>query len=463
MTAIAHCLEAAETKVERGLASIDFGAAAMALVHGDDTRVRAWGEAAPGAPMSSATPMHICSCTKAFTAYLCGRVLDWGAPIQNLIPEFDLGDAWLNTHCQLRDLAAMRVGLSREGVPEWGVDARMDVRERLARARHMKRIAPFRERFAYSNLSYVALGLAAARAHACDLPILFEREIARPLGLKHADFGADATNPSAARPHLLIDGRVAPVRELTGPSSYGSAGLLLSAEDAVVWLQQLCAAARGDARAGLDGAIVRQMMAPQNAISQTDGPLDAHVEAQAYGYGIFVGKWRGRRLVRHGGGGRGLRAAFALAPDEGLGIMLMASCEAPDLEGVALEALAVLLGDEADFAASYRAHASRAAGAAWASWKAGAAASEGALTEGRFHNGATGSVTISQESDHMRIAFADAPMFDARLIAVENIGFQLSFDEPALSRQDLDPPLCLRVRADGALVTSYWGVLERAS
>jgi hypothetical protein len=63
----------------------------------------------------------------------------------------------------------------------------------------------------------------------------------------------------------------------------------------------------------------------------------------------------------------------------------------------------------------------------------------------------------------MRIAFADAPMFGARLIAAQDIGFQLSFDEPALSRQDLDPPFCLRVRADGALVTSYWGVLERAS
>lgn len=463
MTPSAHNLEAAETKVERGLASIYFGAAAMALVRGDDTRVRVWGQAAPGAPMSSATPMHICSCTKAFTAYLCGRVLDWAAPIQNLIPEFDLGDDWLNAHCLFRDLAAMRVGLSREGVPEWGVDAFMDVRERLSRARHMKRIAPFRERFAYSNLSYVALGLAAARADASDLPNLFESEIARPLGLKHACFGAGAADSNAAHPHLFIDGHIAPVRELTGSSSYGSAGLLLSAEDAATWLQQLCAAARGDARAGLDGAIVRQMMAPKNVISQTDGPLDAHVEAQAYGYGLFVGKWRGRRLVRHGGGGRGLRAAFALLPDEGLAIMLMASCEAPDLEGVALEALAALLGEEADFAASYRAHASRAAGAAWASWKAGVDASEGELAEGRFHNGATGYVTISQESDHMRIAFADAPMFDARLIAAEDIGFQLIFDEPALSRQDLDPPLCLRVRADGALVTSYWGVLERAS
>ena len=53
-------------------------------------------------------------------------------------------------------------------------------------------------------------------------------------------------------------------------------------------------------------------------------------------------------------------------------------------------------------------------------------------------------------------------MFDAILSPTDGQGFQCVFDEPALSAQPFDQPFGLRVRADGALATSYWGILERA-
>lgn len=456
-----QALEAAKAEIEQGLAAIAYGGASVALVAGDHQCLSAWGEAHPGEPMSVATSMHICSCTKAFTAYLAARVLNISGSIRPFIPEFDLGDAWLNDHCSFRDLAAMRVGLSRQGLPEWGVAADMDVRERLSRVRHLPRSAPFRERFTYSNLCYVALGLAASRSGDTSLADLFESEVTRPLGLKHSAFSAGSANCLAASAYLPIGDVLTPVRELTGPSSYGSAGIVLSAVDAAVWLKELCEAARGSTHGKLDGAILREMMMPVTPLAASDGVPALYPERHFYGYGFFVGEWLGRRLVRHGGGGRGLRTSMALFPDEGLAVMLTATCEVADIEALALQALAALTGEKVELVDAYRGFSARGAEAARLSWARSREPFEGGLSEGRFQNGATGLVCISQNGDEARLVVEDGPMFDATLSPTDSQGFQCVFDEPALSAQPFDPPFGLRVRADGALATSYWGILER--
>src|SRR3546814_12836335 len=62
-----------------------------------------------------------------------------------------------------RDLAGMRVGLTREGVAEWGFRQEVPKEARLERARHMRLSGRFRADFNYSNLCYIALGLATER------------------------------------------------------------------------------------------------------------------------------------------------------------------------------------------------------------------------------------------------------------------------------------------------------------
>jgi hypothetical protein len=157
-----------------------------------------------------------------------------------------------------------------------------------------------------------------------------------------------------------------------------------------------------------------------------------------------------------------LRTSMALFPDEGLGVMLTATCEAADIEALALQALAALTGEKVELVDAYRGFSARGAEASRLSWARSREPFEGGLSEGRFQNGATGFVCISQHGDEARLAVEDAPMFDAILSPTDGQGFQCVFDEPALSAQPFDPPFGLRVRADGALATSYWGILERA-
>src|SRR3546814_12028877 len=78
----------------------------------------------------------------------------------------------------------MRVGLTREGVAEWGFRQEVPKEARLERARHMRLSGRFRADFNYSNLCYIALGLATERLSNRSLNELMLEAIFEPAGME---------------------------------------------------------------------------------------------------------------------------------------------------------------------------------------------------------------------------------------------------------------------------------------
>src|SRR3546814_2563672 len=101
-----------------------------------------------------------------------------------VIPEFRLSDEGLTKKGTFRDLAGMRVGLTREGVAEWGFRQEVPKEARLERARHMRLSGRFRSDFNYSNLCYIALGLATERLSNRSLNELMLEAIFEPAGME---------------------------------------------------------------------------------------------------------------------------------------------------------------------------------------------------------------------------------------------------------------------------------------
>jgi len=286
----------AEDHLRAGLRTLPHGGAALALVRGESAAVVVLGQAAPGRPVEAATPFHICSCAKMFTAAVAARLaadgaFDWDAPIRGVLPAFMLADETVTAQCSFRDLAAMRVGLTRDGVAEWGFRQDAPTAERLARARHMALVAPFRDRVSYSNLCYIALAMAAAQKAGRPFAALFDEIIARPLGLKDSwseGFGAPPRT-APAQPHMPLGGVARPVRELTGPNSEGSARIYLSARDATRWMGFLLAAFAGSEIGPLGAADVAMMMSPQAVERAPDrrlAPLGGNYVAYFLGLSI---------------------------------------------------------------------------------------------------------------------------------------------------------------------------------
>jgi len=71
---------------------------------------------------------------------------------------------------------------------------------------------------------------------------------------------------------------------------------------------------------------------------------------------------------------------------------------------------------------------------------------------------------LTHKNDKLRFAPVDAPIFAASLQRLNDGTYELEFDEPALSRQPLDPLFRVQFQADATattLSTSYFGELRR--
>jgi CubicO group peptidase (beta-lactamase class C family) len=439
-------------------AGLNVAGYAAAVVSGDKVTLAYGGEvrAGSGRFVKADTRFHICSCTKAFTALTFAGLIDqgmtdWDAPALTIVPEFQLADPWISRNLTFRDLAAMRVGLTREGVAEWGFRAESPMAQRLERARFMALEAPFRDRFSYSNLNYIALALATERISGQSFETCLDRAVLRPLKLERASLRGDQDD---AEPHMFIQGSMTPVPELTGDSSQGSARVYLCAEDAARWIGAMLGASTR-ARSG-EGRGSDQLFSCQSLMrSRVGGDLSAW----GYGFGWMIARYQGRHVFTHSGGGRGSRAIIVLDPDQHAGVMLMLAHEGTAAEGLALALLELT------------------AGRAPPTWTPpGPTPPTPATPEttppfegdpvGHYRGDVTGPVWISRSPEgHLRFEAEDAPAFNARLESIGDNRLRFDFDSPAMTVMPGDPQFQLSlhqgVSAGVWAASTYFGRLKR--
>jgi len=451
-----------------GLTDMGIASYAIAVVDAEDAISFAGGvlRTDEGAHVTATTPFHICSCSKAFTALAFSKlvaagVAHWDAPALKFVPELQLADPWIAKHCTFRDLAGMRLGLSRDGIAEWGFRPEAPVEQRLARAGALPFETPFRDRFSYSNVNYIALACATARLSGMSFAQCLRQLVFEPAGLHDATVENSTRN---AWPHLPYGGAMVAVPELTGVNSQGSARIHLSARDAAAWLafniQQ--ATERRDGGA--------ELFQPQSLVRATAAASEALVAPWGYGFGWFLSGSGETALFHHGGGGRGWRSMAVMEPQRRRGVMIMLAHEGPVAEALAFELLDLLAGKKpADRITPLAARAQHEAATRNAAASLGGKRHQPVARSevtGRYENAATGIVHISRGADgYLRFAAQDAPAFDAVLEPLDNDIFEFRFAHPALLRMPADPLFQLRfdagTRGHITARTTYFGVLER--
>jgi CubicO group peptidase (beta-lactamase class C family) len=416
------------------------------------------------------TPFHVCSLSKHFVAAAALQLADEGlldlhGPCGGLLPEFLPGGA--EGSCTLKTLMTMRTGLGREGVAEWGFDQRRPKTERLARARFMPLIRQPETGFTYSNLGYIALGLALERTTGRSINELLESMFFAPLGLREsfsAGFGVRVPDGAHA-PAIDVGGSPVSVEDLTGPNSEGSARVHLSPRDALAWLGHLAERLNeGPGRTGLSG-----LGHPHTAIAPDDMPLCPPADSSAYGCGLFMSDSRGTRLLHHGGAGRGWRHQMLIVPEERCGLMLMASTESARLVGLSWDLLSVLRRrpttrwiDILEAEAHGRAERDRSTGPRTVDHQHDQTVA--ALSPGMYSNPVTGTVEIRESPRGWLFLPHDAPALAAVVHETGGRHHRLVFEHPAMARQPLDPEYRLSVvRKDDAeaLDVTYFGELVR--
>ncbi len=329
---LAERLDRLAAEFDRNRIDLHVPGAVLAIVRGEEVIfARGFGVAdvEKMTPVTPNTPFFIGSATKAFTATLVGMLVDegrmqWDDPVEKHLPEFKLAvqSKEPNDRATLRDVLSHRTGFTRMAFLE--INRGLSSDEILRRAPSVEALAPFRQRFLYNNVHYLAAGSAAGVAAGTSWPALMKERILAPLGMTATrtsfreawndartargyrwDEAAQAVRPVTLEMGINVDG-VAPAGAISS-----------TALDMTAWLRFLLRQGVQNGKALISPAALTTTWTTQTPIGGTAG----------YGMGWFVRNWQGQRLIEHGGSITGYSAEVGLLPDSNIGFVVLTNTQ----------------------------------------------------------------------------------------------------------------------------------------
>jgi len=334
------------------LRSWDVPGASLAIVRGGKvTLVKGYGQrdVKNKLAVTPDTLFAIGSCTKAFTTFILGQLVDegtleWDKPVSRYLPTFRLADNVATQELTPRDLVSHRSGLPRHDLV-WYNNQTLSRKELVERLQFLPPTAELRQKWQYNNLMFLTAGYLIEQLTGKTWEQAVRERILLPVGMTHSNFAdADSQKTSDFAKPCRLDHdtlREVPFREV---GNMGPAGSINStAADMAKWmLVQL-----GDEHKDLiQPSTLRELHTPQMVV----GPLPQEPEfgPATYAMGWAVDTYRGHLRVSHGGDIDGFTALVTLFPNDDTGIVVLTNANNSPLPAVlTLHAADRLFGLEA--------------------------------------------------------------------------------------------------------------------
>ncbi len=295
-------------------------------------------------PVNERTLFEIGSSSKAFTSTLVAMMVSdgkmrWEDRLTAYLPDFQMYDATANGAVTLRDALTHRSGIARGELVWLGSGLNRD--EVLHRVRFLKPESPFRSKYSYQNMMFLAAGIAAGKAAGSPWETLVAQRIFGPLGMtSSATTSKGLTNRNVAIPHGM-DHDTAFTKGVFDAENIGPAGSILSnAVDMGQWLRfQLNDGVVGGKRL-VSSAALRETHTPQiltgagggGGAPSTDSIPPTHFSA--YGMGWFIEDYHGALQWQHGGNTPGMTAAVGMLPEKHFGVAVLSNMQSAALPAI---------------------------------------------------------------------------------------------------------------------------------
>jgi CubicO group peptidase (beta-lactamase class C family) len=292
-------------------------------------------------PVNETTLFEIGSSSKAFTATLVAMLVGDGKMrfddhVTDYLPDFKMYDPLATAEVTLRDALTHRSGIARGELVWLGSGAtRAEV---LHRVRFLKPESPFRSRWSYQNMMFLAAGEAAAKAAGTTWEDLVQKRIFTPLGMTSSmPTGVGLTNPNAAKPHGM-DHDTAFVKPPFDARNIAPAGSILSnARDMAQWLRLQLGDGMFNGQRLVASAALRETHTPQMVIGAGALGRGRGNEAvpqtvfSTYGMGWIVEDHRRNLVWQHGGNTPGMTAAVGMMPERKFGVVVLSNMQSAQL------------------------------------------------------------------------------------------------------------------------------------
>jgi CubicO group peptidase (beta-lactamase class C family) len=418
----------------------------------------------------------IASNTKAFTSASLSMLADEGKlslddRVVDILPWFQMSDAYVTREMRVRDLLAHRSGLSLgAGDLLYWPTTDYSTEEVARRLRNVPLTGNFRGQYAYDNILFGVAQLVVEKASGMSYEQFLRTRIFQPLGMDETRFNSDALQPrdNVATGYAKADFKdLQPAPRMTWRNVSGAGGLYSSVHDLAKWVRLQLAggviSGEGEgAKRLFSGKRQQEMwsMLTPIPVGEPAVPELAASKPNFYGYGEgwLLSDYRGEKLVWHTGGWPGMVSRITLVPSQRLGVIVLTSAElSGPFHAITLRAIdAYLNAPKTDWSAAYAAARAKQEAKADDSWekhlKARDATSKPSLPlaryAGTYRDPWYGDVVITRTGDGLGIRFAHTPELVGTLSHWQHDTFVVRWNERWLNA---DAFINFALTPDGAI------------
>ncbi|HEV8363011.1 MAG TPA: serine hydrolase [Gemmatimonadaceae bacterium] len=290
------------------------------------------------------TLFEIGSSSKSFTATIVAMLVTdgkmrWDDRLTRYLPTFQLYDPVANAEVTVRDALTHRAGLSRAEL-SW-MYAGIGRDEVLRRARFLKPSFPFRSRWQYQNVMFLAAGEAAGRAASSTWEDLVQRRIFEPLGMARSlplapKDRSGVTN--LATPHATRRDTVYTLAPMAMDNIAPAGSIVSTAYDMAQYLRFQLGDGTFNGKRLVSAAALRQTHTPQMLMGGGEGggggEGDSLTRFSTYGMGWMVQDYRRNLMWQHGGNTDGMTTAMGMLPDSKFGVVVLSNMYGAQLPGL---------------------------------------------------------------------------------------------------------------------------------
>lgn len=334
-----------ESFIEQAMEEWETPGVSVAIVDGDEILYsNGFGvlELGQDAPVTADTIMMIGSTTKPMTTTVMGMLvddglLDWDAPVRDVLPEFNVRSDELSETITIANLTCACTGVPRRDLELLFNANDLTAEDVIDSLATFDFFTEFGEAFQYSNQLVATAGYVAAAANGGEYGTLYQayQELMQtrlfdPLGMERTLIPLDALsgydNVSASHGiEITGDTVVNPLalEEFTAPIA--SAGAIWSS---VTDMSQYMMLMLNEGQSQ-DG----EQLVSVESLQRTWEPGISITSDISYGLGWIIEDWKGFRVISHGGNTLGFTSELAIVPGADLGIVILTNQQASATPG----------------------------------------------------------------------------------------------------------------------------------
>lgn len=275
-------------------------------------------------PVTLTSSFDIASCSKAWTVMLAAQAVDegligWDDPIQRIIPQFSLTDAYAGAHLSIRDLASHRSGIPCHDFLRNKIGtSRLHLTLKTA---GLDFSTGFREKYQYNNHMYIVLGcLLEALRGGESWEHQVKTRIADPLGVRTIRFRGMPHNMDdleRALPYVSDGFKAHRCGYADSPLSGPCGGIKLNLEDLLLWVMAMARGGVCESGARLcSEAQYREIIAP---VIPSPEENKFRLQGSCYAQAWHTAVYNGQPVVYHSGGLEGFNTQVGFLPGKNCG------------------------------------------------------------------------------------------------------------------------------------------------